>query len=84
MGVARALECFAYLAASQGQAERAARLYGAAEALRQGIGAPLLPSEKRELDLGVGHGRSPLMGTAAWGEGRGWTAERAVGEALGG
>jgi len=83
VGVARALECFAYLSATQDLPDRAARLYAAAETLRQAIGAPLLPSEKRELDHGVRHARSGLISTAAWSEGRGWTGERAIGEALG-
>jgi predicted ATPase/class 3 adenylate cyclase len=80
IGVARALECWGYWAAAQGQAERAARFYGAAETLRHALGAPLIQSETRELDEGVPVARSSLVGTPAWEEGRGWTVERSVAE----
>ncbi len=45
-GCAAVLENFARLAAREGQAARAARLYGAAEALREQIGAPAPPNER--------------------------------------
>jgi tetratricopeptide (TPR) repeat protein len=44
--LADAIEGLAAVAASSGNAERAARLFGAAEALRASVGAPLVESEQ--------------------------------------
>jgi predicted ATPase/DNA-binding CsgD family transcriptional regulator/class 3 adenylate cyclase len=45
-GVAEVLEGLAGVAARRGNAERAGRIFGAAEALREIIGAPLPPSDR--------------------------------------
>jgi len=71
---------------SQGQPERAARLLGAAEALRTRIGAPLPPHRRPEYEthraaLRVTLGEAAY--TAAWSAGRALTWEEAVAEALG-
>jgi predicted ATPase/class 3 adenylate cyclase len=51
-GVAHQLECFAYIAIEHHQFERAAKLLGAAQAIRQGEGgANPTPPEKIEFDL---------------------------------
>jgi non-specific serine/threonine protein kinase len=48
--IAECLEGMANVACMQGQAERAARLYGAAATLRAAIGAPMSPSERPVYD----------------------------------
>ena len=45
-GLIHCLETLGKVAASQGNAERAARLWGAAAALRDGAGAPLPPRQR--------------------------------------
>jgi hypothetical protein len=47
IGIACSLEGFALLASARGERERAACLWGAAEALRARIGAPLWPAQHR-------------------------------------
>ena len=51
-GLARALEGFALAAAHTGDARRAITLAGAAEALRNTIGARLTPAEQRQSQRG--------------------------------
>jgi len=84
-GIARLLECFACAAAAQFEAERSLRLAGAAEALRQTIGAPLSPGEQVKLDASLYPARQSMTEAAsalAWLEGKGLTVERAIEEAL--
>jgi predicted ATPase len=80
-GIARLLDCFARAAAAQGQAERALRLAGAAAALRQSIGASLIPVEQAKLDQCLEQARRALSGTAAstaWLEGWALPPEKAI------
>jgi tetratricopeptide (TPR) repeat protein len=80
-----ALEAMAGLAAAQGQSERAARLFGAAEALRQATGSPLPASERNDHQRIVASARAALgeeAFAAAWAEGRTKTLEQAVDYAL--
>jgi predicted ATPase/class 3 adenylate cyclase/Tfp pilus assembly protein PilF len=84
-GIADSLEAFAGLAADQENPERAARLSGAAEALREEMGLPLAPNEKEEYDRDVAQVRQGLgevAFAAAWEEGRAMTMEHAVEYAL--
>ena len=84
-GIARLLECFACLAATQLQAERSLRLAGAAAALRENIGAPLTPAEQAKLEAILDPARQALTNTAgatAWLEGWAMPAEKAVEEVL--
>jgi len=83
--LAEALEGTAWLAVATGSPERAARLGGAAEALREALGAALHPV------LHAGHERATramrdALGeaafTAAWAEGRALPSEEAVSLAL--
>ena len=63
---------------------RAARLFGAAEALRETLGAQLLAFHRRSRDPGVAGLRALLDGAAveaAWASGRGLTLEQAVTDA---
>jgi non-specific serine/threonine protein kinase len=80
-GIAECLEEVGWLAAERGQPERAAELFGAAEALR-GEGAPsrVPPDracyERRVAALGAALGEEAFA--AAWAEGRTLTMEQAV------
>jgi predicted ATPase len=59
------LEGFAGLAGARGQGVRAARLWGAAEALRESIGAPPTPEARRYYERSMATARAQL-GEAAW------------------
>ncbi|MGB9478946.1 MAG: protein kinase, partial [Candidatus Acidiferrum sp.] len=63
-GIARLLEALACSAAGQSEAERALRLAGAAAALRQSIGAPLVPTEQAKLERSLDEARRGLAVTA--------------------
>ena len=84
-GIASVLEGLAGVAADD-QAEPAARLFGAAEALRAAIGAPLAPSERADYDRYVAATCAALgqeAFTAAWEAGRALSLDEAVAWALG-
>jgi non-specific serine/threonine protein kinase len=79
------LEGLACLASEHGRAECAARLFGAAEALREAIGVTLLPAEQLDHDRAVGRARRALGGTRCamvWAESRGLAFDEAVAYAL--
>jgi DNA-binding CsgD family transcriptional regulator/Flp pilus assembly protein TadD len=75
------LEIMAGGAAAQGRAQRAARLWGAAEAMREAIGVPLQPEDLKLLDPYLAAARSSL-GEVAWQttltEGRAMMPEKAI------
>ena len=84
-GIARLLECFACSSAAQLDATRSLRLAGAAEALRQSIGAPLTPVEQARLEVSLELAREQLSKTAGatvWDDGRAMPFEKAVAEVL--
>jgi tetratricopeptide (TPR) repeat protein len=85
--IAWILESFAMLALREGATRnRAARLLGAAEALREAIGAPLSPGERPDHDRAVAAVRGELgeeAFAAARAEGRAMTLEQAITCALG-
>jgi predicted ATPase len=60
LGVAISLEVLACAAAASEQSDRAARLVGAAEALREAIGAPLTVAERPKFDQAVASSRTEL------------------------
>ena len=65
--------------------ERAARLWGAADALREAIGAPLSPFERTELDTHTAAARTALgeeVFAAAWAQGRATPLNEAIEYAL--
>ncbi len=79
--IAFGLECFASVVAVQGQLAWAARLWGAAEALRESIGAPIPPVERSAYESSVTATRAQLGEkpfAAAWAEGRLITPEQAL------
>ena len=84
-GIVWSLRAFAGLAAKESKSEQAVVLWGAAEALREDIRAPL-PSNERELyDRGVAAARQALgdeLFTTVWAKGRAMTLEEAIALAL--
>jgi len=83
--VAYCLEGFAGLAGARTQGARAARLWGAAEALRRTISAPLPPADQPDYDRSMAAARAGL-GEASWeaafAEGQSMPLEEAVEYAL--
>ncbi len=85
-GIARVLECSALSAAAQSKPQQSLRLAGAAAALRQRIGAPLIPAEQSRLEKKLETARKLLSNAAgleAWSSGWEMSAEEAVQEVLG-
>jgi tetratricopeptide (TPR) repeat protein len=83
--VAHEVECLGYIASAQGQNERAARLLGAAEAIRKTInstlnGIELVEYEKEIAALRAGLDENKMQ--AAWAEGRALTMDQAIEYAL--
>jgi predicted ATPase/DNA-binding CsgD family transcriptional regulator len=81
LGIAHALEGMAALRAACGQPEPATRLWAAADALRDEIGAPLENLERAKYETFVAAAREALGEAAlanAWTEGRKLTPEQAL------
>jgi tetratricopeptide (TPR) repeat protein len=84
-GIARGLEELAEVLLAQGQPARAARLWGAMEALREAVGMPLPPDERRRHEELVATARADMDEASwaeAWAEGRAPPLEQVVAEAL--
>lgn len=84
-GLAYSLEGIASVACAQGQPARAARLCGAAEALREAIGAPLPPLDRAGYDHTVDAAQAALgheVFGEAWALGRTLSLEQALAEAV--
>jgi predicted ATPase/DNA-binding XRE family transcriptional regulator len=80
-GIALCLEKLAGIAAERGQPERAARLLGAAEALRQASQAPMGAPDHADYERFVAAARAGLderAFAATWAEGRAMTLEQAI------
>jgi predicted ATPase/DNA-binding SARP family transcriptional activator len=83
--IAGCLEGLAAVAAIEGHPERAARLFGAAEALREAVGVPLPPAAGEERGPNTVSARQALGHAAlaaAWVEGRAMILEAAIAYAL--
>ena len=83
--IAHQLESFAFIAIRQEEPERAAKLFGAAEALRERINAQMLELESIEYTNAVIRIRSLLDETdfnSLWAQGRALTMEQAIKFAL--
>jgi hypothetical protein len=83
--IAHQLESFAFIAQHRGETSRAARLYGAAEGLRESIGIQMTPLEREEYDAEIVSLRRDLdqqTFASAWAEGRGLMLEQAMALAL--
>jgi predicted ATPase/class 3 adenylate cyclase len=86
-GIAGALEGLAELAVREGQLERAARLLGACEAMREAINVPVSPADLAEHDRAMTALRDALGGrrlAASSSEGRAMTQDQAIAFALSG
>ncbi|HKC75859.1 MAG TPA: tetratricopeptide repeat protein, partial [Chloroflexota bacterium] len=82
--VLQALEGVAGVAGAQGQPERAARLFGATDALRAALGVPVRPVDRRLYDRDVTAVHATLGDetfAAAWAAGRALPLEQALAEA---
>jgi hypothetical protein len=83
--VAHELECFAFIACAHSQAQIAARLFGAAESLRESVNSPMTAIERAEYDQNISALRAHMDESAfamAWAEGRALTMEQAITYAL--
>jgi DNA-binding CsgD family transcriptional regulator len=81
LNIACGLEGLASVVARQGEPTWAARLWGAAEALRDAIGAPIAPVERTAYEQAVAVARLKLgekVFAAAWIEGRTMSPEQAL------
>jgi tetratricopeptide (TPR) repeat protein len=82
--VAQCLEGIAHIAAARGQPDRAARLAGAAAALRHLNGTPLEPDQRADYEWTVQAARAALGDAAfasAWAQGQELLPQQAVAEA---
>jgi tetratricopeptide (TPR) repeat protein len=80
------LEGMAGVAIGKGRAERAARLFGAAEAVRTAIGTPIWQANQALYERHIGAARLVLekeQFIVAWQEGRALTTDEAIAAALG-
>jgi predicted ATPase/DNA-binding SARP family transcriptional activator len=85
--IAYSLEAFAALRVAEGEPREGARLYGAAQALREVLAAPLHPGERRRYERNMEAARARLdeeRFRAAWADGRAMPLEEAIACALGG
>ena len=83
--VAHELECFGFIAIVEEEPQRAVKLFGAAEALRERIQSPMADYERVEHDPVIAQLRSMLVEAefnALWVEGRAMTMEQAIEFAL--
>jgi len=83
--VAHQLECLAFIAKAKEQGERAVRLMGAAEALREVSRSPMTPNEHMLYDREVAELRTGLdkpVFAALWAEGRSMTMDQAIAYAV--
>jgi len=83
--VANQLECFAFIAKAHEQTERAIKLLGAAERLREIIQIDMSPMERVEFDREVADLKANLGQkefTSLWAEGKSMTMEQAIQLAL--
>ena len=79
--VAHELECFGFLAIPNEEPQRAAKLFGAAEALRETNQSPMADYERIEYDQAISQLRSMLAEAefnSLWAEGRSMTMEQAI------
>jgi len=86
-GVAECLVGLAAVMRARAKGQKAVLLWGAADALRERIGAPLPPKEREKHDRQTGQARAELgedAFAAAWEEGSALTWEQAVSVALDG
>jgi ATP/maltotriose-dependent transcriptional regulator MalT len=79
--IAAGLEGLAIVEVTQNEPRYAARLWGAAEALREAIGAPMYPVYRASYERALAHTRAQVgeqAFAAAWAQGRRMTPEQAL------
>jgi hypothetical protein len=84
-GLVRDLEGLTAIAVAQAQFERAARLFGALDGLREATGQPRPPAERVAYERSVSAARSAIgerAFEAAWAEGKAMELEQAISYAL--
>jgi non-specific serine/threonine protein kinase len=84
--IAHQLECFAFIAKAQEQVERALRLLGAAEALRERINIAMTPPERVDYEREIADLKAHVPANefaSLWAEGRSMSIEKAIEYALG-
>ncbi len=85
VSLAHEFECLAFIACAQSQFQRAARLFGPAEVLRESLNSPMTSTERSEYDQNIATLRTQMDEfdfAAAWAEGRAMTMEQAIDFAL--
>jgi tetratricopeptide (TPR) repeat protein len=85
VSLAHEFECLAFIACTQSQLQRAARLLGAAESIRENLNSPMTATEGVEYDQNVSTLRAQMEQSdfaTAWAEGRVMTLEQAIEFAL--
>jgi predicted ATPase/class 3 adenylate cyclase len=83
--IAHQLECFGFLAIQAEEPQKAARLFSAAETLRDKVQSPMTAQERAEYDPHITQLRAMLTDVefnALWAEGRSMTMEQAIDLAL--
>jgi non-specific serine/threonine protein kinase len=83
--IAHELECLAMIAKAQEEDQSAARLFGAAEILRENINMPMTPIERIEYEREVNDLRANMEEGAfvtAWAEGRAMSMEQTIALAI--
>ena len=83
--IAHQLECLASIAIVREQGRRAARLFGAAEALREKVNIQMTPLERVEYERTIANlhaGMEPAAFTSCWAEGRAMSMDQAINLAL--
>jgi len=84
--ISHQLECFAFLSIVEEEPQRAAKLFGAAEALRERNNSQMSELERIEYEQSMARLRSMLVEVevnALWSEGRAMTMNQAIALALG-
>jgi hypothetical protein len=84
-GIAASIDALAGVAVTQGRLEKSARLFGAADALRETIHTAVPPAQRADYVRHMATLRAQLVETAfaaAWAEGRAMTPEQAIEYAL--
>jgi len=82
-GIARCLECLAFIAISERRDIQAARWLGAAEAIREGSHAEMIPTEQQEYqrEMAILRGRINQNDfSGLWAEGRALTMQQVIAE----
>jgi ATP/maltotriose-dependent transcriptional regulator MalT len=84
-GMARCIECLAFIAIAEKQDKQAARWFGAAEAIRKDSHAQMIPPEQEEYqrEMAILRGRMNVNDfTSSWSEGQSLTLQQVIAEVV--